>query len=351
MRAARWSRGAAVFVILGVAAASLFSAAIGEAQSRRGRSSKARSETRASAPIEAPSKEDDESERAAEPSPDAESEPETEQPTAPGQDDREASADTDRPEEPGSVPLAFRPRLIEASFEIGIMRRQLRYRDDLFDHLPDYALGAAPSIAGEIAIYPFTFLSNARIRRWLEGLGFGVDYERDFIRASSREGLDFRTYGARFEVEARYALYLGRFRAAAGLGYARRSFAIDAARAVPGVDNLPRIPNIRYQGLRLVGAGAFRISRLLSIGGHAAYLFLFDVGPIGGPLYFPKDHAGAFDVGVYLGVRVHGLLELRVGAELQRAHHRFDPDPGDRYIVGGASDRFSRFYVGANLAY
>lgn len=252
----------------------------------------------------------------------------------------------------GQSALRMTPRLIEGAFEFGLTRRRLRYRDDLFDHLPDYALGAAPSVAWQLIVAPLTRLSREkRAINWLRGLGVRVFYQRDFIRASSREGVDFRTYSAAIDVELRYALFFGRFRVDAGLGYLRRTFAIDAARAQPEIDNLARIPNVRYQGLTLAGGGAFRISRLFSVGGHAAYHFLFDAGPIEGPLYFPKDRAGAFEFGAYFGYFILDYLELRAGAELLRVHHRFDPEPGDRYIIGGAADRFSRFYLGANIAY
>lgn len=248
--------------------------------------------------------------------------------------------------------LHWRAPLIEGGLEFGFIRRQLRYRDDLFDHLPDYALAAAPSIAWQLTIFPLARLKGERrALNPLRGLGVRAFYQRDFIRASSREGLNFRTYSAAIDIELRYALSLRRLRVDAGLGYIRRTFAIDAARAIPDIDNLARIPNVRYQGLILAGGAAFRISRLFSVGGQGAYFFLFDSGPIAGPLYFPKDHAGAFELGTYLGLHVLEFLELRAAAELLRVHHRFDPAPGDRYIVGGAADRFSRFYLGAYIAY
>jgi hypothetical protein len=234
------------------------------------------------------------------------------------------------------------PRAFEGGVMLGLVSRKLRFRDDIFDRVGGYTLSAAPAIALHGRAFPF----NSLRVRGLEDVGISLRGEQDFIESSGREGVSFRTYGARWDLDLLYRFPLGRFQTALWLGYYRRVFSIDAAIARPGQDNLPGVPNVRYEGLRLGGEGRAHVFRGLFVDLRLSYVAIFGAGAIHSELWFPHARAGAFELGGDLVYRLTSYMDARLGVHFERVHHQLEPEPGDRYIVGGAADRFTVLGLG-----
>jgi hypothetical protein len=238
--------------------------------------------------------------------------------------------------------LGLFPRAFEGGVMLGLASRKLRFNDDIFDRVGGYTLSAAPAIGLHGRAFPF----NSLRVRGLEDVGLSLRGEQDFIESSSREGVSFRTYGARWDLDLLYRFPLGRFQPVLWLGYYRRVFSIDAAIARPGQDNLPGVPNVRYEGLRLGGEGRAHVFRGLFVDLRLSYMAIMGAGAIHSTLWFPHGHAGAFEIGGDLVYRLTTFMDARLGLRFERVHHQLEPEPGDRYIVGGAADRFTVLGLG-----
>jgi hypothetical protein len=281
-----------------------------------------------------------------------EAEPEVadEEPDVMGEEPAEPGPPTDErvaPSEPARARRLPRdmgryPRVFEGGVSLGFVSRKLRYRDDIFDRAGGYTLSAAPSIGLHARTFPLAPLRMIG----LEDLGISLRGEQDFIESSSREGVSFRTYGARWDLDLLYRFPLGRFQTSAWFGYHRRVFSIDSAIARPGQDNLPGVPNVRYEGLRFGAEGRARIYRGIFVDLRLSYLAILGAGAIQSDLWFPNGRAGGLELGGNLIYRFSSFMDARLGVDFERIHHAFDPSPGDRYIVGGAADRFTVFWLG-----
>lgn len=234
------------------------------------------------------------------------------------------------------------PRAIEAGVSLGLLSRKLRFQDDVFDRVGGYSLGAAPALGFYARAFPATSLHLVG----LEDLGIALRGEQDFIKSSSREGVTFRTYGARWDLDLLYRFPLGRFQAVAWLGYHRRVFSIDSAIARPPGNNLPGVPNVRYQAVRLGGEGRMHLVDQLFADLRLSYLFVVDAGAIHSALWFPHGRAGGLEISGNLVYRFTSFMSVKLGVGFERYHHRFNPELGDRTIVGGAADRYTVYELG-----
>src|SRR5690606_15818191 len=134
--------------------------------------------------------------------------------------------------------------------------------------------------------------------------------------------------------------------ATAWLGYHRRVFSIDSAIARPEQENLPGVPNVRYEGLRLGAEGRAHVFRGLFLDLRIAYVAILGAGAIHSELWFPHGRAGALELGGDVVYRFNSFMDARLSVQFERVGHTFNPEPGDRTIVGGASDRFTVFGLG-----
>jgi hypothetical protein len=99
------------------------------------------------------------------------------------------------------------------------------------------------------------------------------------------------------------------------------------------------VPEVRYRSLR---AGLFgriplltRLTLVLEGGAHKVW----EQGELG-ESYFPRHVVGAADGTLAAEYHLGEAWRLRFAAEYRRYYYAMHPEPGDRFIVGGALDEY-----------
>ena len=240
-----------------------------------------------------------------------------------------------------------RPAAVDIEVDFRLVHRDFGYEDDLRGDLRDYKLGIGPGLGTKFQYFPGAHFTAG------VGAQFGIDFEweRLFNFDSTRaDGARFPTESQQFLVGLRWRYPTGRWEPSvvADYGVHRFSFGVSGP-PVPGEDNTPGIPSVKYEFAR-IGAG-FRVGigrkERFVVVANAAFRGVFSVGGIGTAQWFPEAKANGMDAMLMLGYALPLGFEIRLGADYRRYWFDLNPvAPDPPYVAGGALDQYWGFSLG-----
>lgn len=233
------------------------------------------------------------------------------------------------------------PAAVDIEADFRIVRRTLRYNEDLRGDLRDYTLGAAPGVGLRFQYFPGAHFTSG------VGAQFGIDFEweRLFAIDSKRDdGAVFPTESQQFLVGLRWRYPTGRWEPFVVVDYGVHNFRFGVSGPpVPGEDNTAGVPSVRYEFVRF--GGGFRVAlgkkESYIIGANIALRGVFNVGAIGSYTWFPEAKANGMDTGLFVGFGLPLGFEIRVGMDYRRYWFDLNPvAPDPPYVAGGALDQY-----------
>jgi ribosomal protein L12E/L44/L45/RPP1/RPP2 len=241
-----------------------------------------------------------------------------------------------------------RPAAVDIEVDFRLVHRDFRYEDDLRGDLRDYKLGIGPGVGTKLQYFPGAHFTAG------VGAQFGIDFEweRLFNFDSTRaDGARFPTDSQQFLVGLRWRYPTGRWEPSIVVDYGVHSFRFGVSGPpVPGEDNTPGIPSVKYEFVR-IGAG-FRVGigrkEQFIVAANAAFRGVFSLGGIGTAQWFPEAKANGMDAMLMLGYALPLGFEIRIGADYRRYWFDLNPvAPDPPYVAGGALDQYWGFSIGA----
>jgi len=209
-----------------------------------------------------------------------------------------------------------------------VFTRNFTYKDDLYQALQAYTLGAAVAPAVELTWSPL-----------FGGRGYITGHIAMSVGLQSKDqsGTSFPTQALAWGAGLGYRFLIGE-KSHIGLEarYERQGFTISGTASNPK----PDIPDVSYSA---VAAGVdlrFSLFGPVSFVGGAAYRYLFSVGEIGSTSWFPRQTSMGLDANAGIGVELGHSFEIRILGTLQRYGFSFHPEPGDPKVAGGATDTY-----------
>ena len=209
-----------------------------------------------------------------------------------------------------------------------VLNRSFSYKDDLYQTLQGYSLGAAIAPAVEVTWAP---LFGGR--GYLTGhIAMSVG-----LQSQSTDGTSYPTQALAWGAGLGYRFLIGE-KSHVGLEvrFEQQSFSISGTASNPK----PAIPDVAYSSLAPGVEFRFSLFGPVSLLGSAAYRYVFSVGEIGTAAWFPHQSSMGVDASVGLGVELGRSFEVRLVGELQRYGFTFNPQPGDPHVAGGATDTY-----------
>jgi len=241
-----------------------------------------------------------------------------------------------------------RPAAVDIEIDFRLVHRDFGYKDDLRGDLRDYKLGIGPGVGTKFQYYPGAHFTAG------VGAQFGIDFEweRVFNFDSTRaDGVRFPTESQQFLVGLRWRYPTGRWEPFVVADYCVHTFRFGVSGPpVPGEDNTPGIPSVKYEFAR-IGAG-FRVGigdkERFIVAANAAFRGVFSVGGIGTAQWFPEAKANGMDAMLMFGYALPLGFEIRVGVDYRRYWFDLNPvAPDPPYVAGGALDQYWGFSIGA----
>ena len=133
-----------------------------------------------------------------------------------------------------------------------------------------------------------------------------------------------------------YRLSFGPVRLRFGAGVGGQAFAI------AGTDQLPKVA---YLFARFHLAGAIEVARGLDVEVGFAWRHLLGVGELSNAEWFSRSTGAGLDGRLGVAYRFTEMWAVHLSFDLRRYFFSLNPEPGDRWIAGGALDQ----YLGGNL--
>lgn|GEM_PF-1623787 len=224
---------------------------------------------------------------------------------------------------------------VAARFTVGgrALSRRMQYVDDLRGALPSYRLPAGPALVVGVDWYPGTLLTDGF---WSN---VGVTAAAEILVAAKSVMPDGTTYNTNSDsyrggVTARLPLSRGELGLQATFGTHVFAF----GESTRGSAQL-LVPTVRYRSARAGLFGRVPLAKRLTLVTGAGAHKVWEKGELA-QSFFPRHKVGAVDGS--LGVQWHlgEAWRLEVGAEYRRYFYAMRPEPGDRFIVGGAVDQY-----------
>ncbi|MCU0654567.1 MAG: hypothetical protein MUF64_04520 [Polyangiaceae bacterium] len=214
--------------------------------------------------------------------------------------------------------------------------RRLRYNDAFTPNLRSYDVFAAPGVGGAVELGPLARTHVPILRRLVLLGSFSTTLG---LRSSLPRGETLATSFRRWRVGARLTAPLGdRSHLGAEVTYGGWSFLFDG-----GGDDLPDASYRVLRGGLDARLGAGPVALLLGAG----YGQTREAGPA--KARFPRIEAGSVDARLGVALPLHERFELRLGGDYQRFFSSFNPEPGDRFVAGGALDQSLTVHLDAVL--
>jgi hypothetical protein len=217
--------------------------------------------------------------------------------------------------------------------------RSFAYSDRVTPTLRSYTLVAAPLGLVDAELYP---LARTRLAG-LKDFGVTFDYAQAFALSSDDStGTPVNTAWSLFDVGARERIHVGRaWLLGLHAGYGQMTYSFDGSLGTPAI-----LPGVQYQVVR-GGADARVALGRFSIYAYGSYLDVLATGPIGG--YFARESVAGLEGRLGLARDLGRGFEVSLEVAYTRYFYAFNPEPGDPYVAGGASDQMAFGSLG--LAY
>lgn len=234
-------------------------------------------------------------------------------------------------------PLAARadenPPRFEISAGAGVFGRKLAYRDIVTRGLQAYELPATPIFELGVTAYA--------LQRPSWGLGLTGGYARSLgFSSETSRGETLSSSHQRWQAGLRFLSRHGasRWGAQALLSGLSLSFERED----------PSLPAARALSLQLVLDGEIPAGPL-RLGARGGGGWALAMGPFEDR--FPRLNAGVLQGAAWVALPLPGRVQLRGGAEVLHFFMKFNPEPGDPFVAGGAVDQFARIFLDATLSF
>jgi len=243
-----------------------------------------------------------------------------------------APDEIDEAEEEESSYAGPRPSPLTVSLGGSAFSRSYTYNDDVFNQLSGYRLKLGPALLAELQWYPLAHFRGGAIA------DLGIEAHTTIgLAIRTAEGDQHRdTSVSEWAAGLIYRLSLGPARLRFGAGIGSHGFAIE------GTDQLPEVS---YFFARFHLAGAIEVARGLDVEVTFAWRHLLSVGEFANAEWFPRSTGAGLDGRLGLGYRLTQMWAIHLSFDLRRYFFSLNPEPGDRWIAGGALDQ----YLGASL--
>lgn len=227
-----------------------------------------------------------------------------------------------------AAPRGSQRPALDVAAGAALFNRSFSYKDDLYQTLQGYSLGAAVAPAVEVTWAP---LFGGR--GYLTGhIAMSVG-----LQSQTQDGTSYPTQALVWGAGLGYRFFIGE-KSHLGLEarYERQTFTISGTASSPR----PDIPDVGYSALAAGVDFRFSLFGPVSLLGGAAYRHLFTVGEIGSAAWFPRQSSMGVDANLGFGVELGSSFEIRLLGALQRYGFTFNPQPGDPHVAGGATDTY-----------
>jgi hypothetical protein len=262
--------------------------------------------------------------------------------------DASASAkppDADTASTPAAAPRASDHTRAGSIASVGLQMeggsRHFSYVDRLTSTLRPYDLFVAPVVKVNADVYPFL---GTRIPV-LSGFGAQGSYAHAFALSSQDEaGTRVGTSWQAFDLGVRERLPLGQsFILGIDLGYGDTRFTFDDA-----ITPTEQLPSVHYKYLR-GGLDGRYVHGDLSFTAGVGYRDVMSTGDFAA--LFPRASVGGFDAGLGAAVVVAKGVEISLQVDYARYFYSLLPQPGDKYVAGGALDEMASLSLGASYLF
>lgn len=252
-----------------------------------------------------------------------------------------AQEEVSQPAERSKPPRKQRPAAVDIEVDFRIVHRSLGYNDDIRGELRDYTLNLGPGMGVKFQYYPGAHFTAG------VGAQFGIDFEWESLfkfDSTRADGQTFPTESQQFLVGARWRYPIRRWEPSLALDYGIHTFELGVSGPpVPGEDNTPGVPSVRYQFVRIapgfrVGIGA---KQRFIVAASLGFRGVFSVGGIASDIWFPEAKANGMDAMLMIGFALPKGFEIRLGGDYRRYWFDLNPVPPDApRVAGGALDQY-----------
>lgn len=228
------------------------------------------------------------------------------------------------------------------AFGMGLFFREFSWADNICAEsscvggvpgLSSYSLGSAPAFRASAEWFPGAHFS-AGPAGWV---GVELEAELPFAVESARQGVVFPTAASAWRAGLLGRLPFERLEATARFGYAERRFAIEQS---DDGTTVPNLPEVRYQSLEARLGLSVRVVEALEVFAQGGWGFMLDSGEIGRSNWFPRSSSHLASAGVGANVHLFRGVGLFARFDWQGAFFDLQPEPGDPFVAGGASDQY-----------
>ncbi|MBK9000763.1 MAG: hypothetical protein IPM35_34000 [Myxococcales bacterium] len=248
---------------------------------------------------------------------------------------REEAEEETLEDEPAPKQPTLRPSPLEAMLALRGGTRNFRYSDDLFGALRAYKMGPTPAAFVAVRWYPAAHFEGGPIAH----VGIAASFEQAFLIESQADGETYPTTAREWQLGLHGRLPLGALELGADLGLGEHAFNVDDD------PNFPVVPDVAYRFVRL-GVDARYRAGSFSVGGSFGYRHVSEAGTVETAAWFPRLQVAGLDAGAFAGYAVIPRLDVLAGALYRRYWYSMNPEPGDRFIAGGALDSYISGWIG-----
>ncbi|MFB1482627.1 hypothetical protein [Corallococcus sp. RDP092CA] len=236
--------------------------------------------------------------------------------------------------------------IVEGALGFKLFGRSLRYKDDVFGVLRPYTLGTdvgglalpgAPQVAGDVTVYPLAAFQQGALARL--GITGSIDQSFGLKSTGSTGAVSYPTTAREWTAGLRYVMPFGeaqRYGFEVTGAYGMSTFRIDAVDGERPLD----LPNVEYKTAGLTLGLRAALSEKFDFNFRLGYQHPLDSGELSSDAWFPRMSAGAVTGSATLAYRLNRIVDVRLKADLRRYFFKFNPEPGDPYVAGGAVDQY-----------
>jgi hypothetical protein len=215
--------------------------------------------------------------------------------------------------------------------------RRLRYNDDLDDRL-------RPS---DLAANAVAISATWRPLRKARGLALVLRGERAVGVNGSRttDGTELTTSTSEWSASVGYDIPIRTISVGIGVAYGEHRFAV-------GDEMLPAelVPDVTYRFGRAGLSVAVPLSPRLELTVGGGWRQLLSMGELEGSTWFPRATGNGLDACAGITLRVTSWLAFHARVDLRRYFFAMNPEPGDTWIAGGATDQYFGGALGASIS-
>ena len=215
--------------------------------------------------------------------------------------------------------------------------RRLRYNDDLDDRLRRSdlvanAVGIAASWRPAKKVPAFSVLGRGELAVGVNGL-------------RTEDGTGYAAHASEWGLGVGFDVQIRKVRAGVTAIYGEQRFHVDDAGAA-----MELLPDVTYRYARGGLAVAAPLAPRWELQVTAGWRQLLGMGGLTDAAWFPRATGAGLDAGAGVALHVAPWLVLHARLDLRRYFFAMNPEPGDPWIAGGATDQYFGGALGLSIS-